>query len=94
MNFEEFKASLSGNTPPEGISRYLLALWYDGRKEWEKSHDIAQEIFDSNGSWIHGYLHRKEGDLPNAGYWYRKAKKQQPYGSLDKEWEDIVKAFL
>ncbi len=63
MNFNSFKESLQNNTPPEGISPYLKALWYDGKNDWEKAHNIIQDIEDSNGSWIHAYLHRKEGDM-------------------------------
>jgi hypothetical protein len=94
MNYEEFKASLGAGKPPEKISAYLSALWFDARSDWQKAHEIAQDIDDPQGSWIHAYLHRKEGDTANAGYWYRKAGKQMPSVPLDKEWEDMVKAFL
>lgn len=91
MKYEQFHASLSSKTPPEEFSVYLKALWYDAKNDWNKSHEIAQDIHDTNGSWIHAYLHRKEGDLSNAGYWYRKAGKQMPSYSLDKEREEMVR---
>ena len=94
MNFETFKKSLSASSPPADLSPHLHALWYDGKHEWEKSHDIAQDLPDNDGSWIHAYLHRKEGDLSNAAYWYRRAQKPQPFGDLEQEWEDMVKALL
>jgi hypothetical protein len=94
MNFEEFRTSLSSDTPPEGLSNLLLALWYAGRNEWDRSHDIAQEIHDANGSWVHAYLHRLEGDKANAGYWYAKAGRNLPSYSLEKEWESLVKYFI
>ena len=94
MDFETFTASLSAEQPPKDISNLLLALWYAGKKDWDKSHDIAQEIHDSNGSWIHAYLHRMEGDRANAGYWYSKAGKNMPSYSLEKEWESLVKYFI
>lgn len=94
MNYEEFKASLNAGKPPSSISAYLSALWFDAKADWEKAHEIAQDINDANGSWIHAYLHRKEGDTANAGYWYRKAGKQMPAVSLDKEWEEIVRELL
>ena len=78
MTIEEFKKSLSESAPPKGMNAYLVSLWYDGKKDWEKSHEIAQDISDETGSWIHAYLHRKEGDLSNAGYWYRRARKPTP----------------
>jgi hypothetical protein len=94
MNFESFQNSLTAANPPGGSSVYLQALWYDAKGDWEKSHTIIQDVPDKNASWIHAYLHRKEGDDGNAGYWYSKAGKRMPGGSLEKEWEEIVKALL
>ena len=94
MDFQTFKASLSESSPPASLKPHLKALWYDGKQDWEMSHNIAQDISDDNGSWIHAYLHRKEGDEGNAGYWYRRARKPFPQVSLDREWEDLVKALL
>lgn len=91
MKYEQFNASLSGKTPPEELSPYLKALWYDSKNDWHKSHEIAQDINDRTGSWIHAYLHRKEGDLSNAGYWYRKAGKAMPSYSLQEEWEQMAR---
>lgn len=94
MNFDSFRSSLANDTPPANMSNLLQAMWYDGKNNWDKAHDIAQEIHDNNGSWIHAYLHRKEGDRANAGYWYSKAGKPMPGNSLEKEWEEIVRALL
>ena len=94
MNLPEFKSTLSLNKPPDELSFYLKAMWYDGKENWEKAHNIAQDISDKKGYWIHAYLHRKEGDLWNADYWYQKAGKKMPHHSLEKEWEEIVEAFL
>src|SRR5687768_7596185 len=94
MTLVDFKNSLTLSTPPEGLPPLLLALWYDGKNDWEQSHNIAQDIHSTDGSWIHAYLHRKEGDTGNAGYWYRKAGKPVPDTSLEKEWEMITTALL
>jgi hypothetical protein len=94
MNFEAFKDSLTGGAPPANSTAYLQSLWYDGKGDWEKAHTIIQDIPDKTASWIHAYLHRKEGDEWNANYWYSKAGKKMPGVSLDKEWEEIVKALL
>jgi hypothetical protein len=94
MTLEEFRNSLTLPTPPAGLSPLLLALWYDGRNDWEQSHNIAQDIDSANGSWIHAYLHRKEGDTGNAAYWYRRAGKPVPDISLQKEWENISASLL
>lgn len=94
MTIAEFKASLSSTTAPGGLSRPLLALWHDGRDDWDAAHRVAQDIDDANGSWIHAYLHRKEGDASNAAYWYRRAGRPVPTASLTAEWEQIATAML
>ncbi|RYY12698.1 MAG: hypothetical protein EOO04_33175 [Chitinophagaceae bacterium] len=94
MTFDDYKASLKKDIPPEGLSPLLLAMWHDGKNDWDGSHNIAQDIHSSDGSWIHAYLHRKEGDSGNAAYWYMKAGKKTPVLSLEDEWEEIVKTFL
>ena len=94
MNLEDFRKGLSAAAPPSGINDYLKSLWYDGKGNWEKAHTIIQDMEDKTASWIHAYLHRKEGDEWNAQYWYTKAGKKMPAESLEKEWEGIVKALL
>ena len=94
MNFEEFKSSLSASSPPAQLSQPLQALWHAGKGDWEAAHMIAQEIRSETGSWIHAYLHRKEGDLGNASYWYHRANKPVAKNSLEEEWEQITKALL
>jgi hypothetical protein len=94
MNYGEFLNSLADDKPPSDLSPVLLALWYDGKGNWEASHNVAQDIQDLNGSWIHAYLHRKEGDLSNARYWYSMAGQKTPAATLNEEWENLVKNFL
>src|SRR5687768_12069320 len=94
MTYDEFISSLSSSNPPEKITDVLKALWYDGKNEWENSHNVAQEINDKNGSWVHAYLHRKEGDISNARYWYSRAGKTEPQVPLKEEWESLVKHFI
>lgn len=93
MTVEEFKAALSANHPPE-VAPPLLALWHDARGNWDKAHAIAQEIDDATGAWIHAYLHRKEGDLGNAAYWYRRASQPVASDALEAEWTRIVSALV
>ena len=94
MTYDEFISSLSGQQPPANISSVLKALWHDGKEDWESSHNVAQDIHDKDGSWIHAYLHRKEGDLSNARYWYSMAEKKEPAMSLKEEWEFLVRHFI
>jgi hypothetical protein len=93
VTLDEFRATLRDAQPPD-VSPALVALWHDARGDWEASHDVAQNIDDASGSWVHAYLHRKEGDLGNAGYWYRRAARPAATGSLDDEWARIVSALL
>jgi hypothetical protein len=93
MTIDEFKKTLSQTSPPP-VRPVLLALWYDARGDWEKAHALAQDVDDPSGAWIHAYLHRKEGDIGNAGYWYRRANKPVATDSIDAEWARIVSALL
>jgi hypothetical protein len=93
MTLDDFIATLNSPTPP-AVSPALLALWHDGRDDWARAHEVAQDIDDATGSWVHAYLHRKEGDPGNAGYWYRRAGKPVASGALDDEWRAIVTALL
>jgi hypothetical protein len=94
VTLAEFRRSTSDTKPPADLSRPLLALWHDARGDWTAAHEVAQEIKDATGAWIHAYLHRKEGDLGNAGYWYHRASRPERSGSLDAEWAEIVAALL
>jgi hypothetical protein len=94
MTLDELTRTLQDSAPPTGLSRALTALWHDGRGDWHKAHHIAQEVDDEHGAWVHAYLHRKEGDLGNAGYWYRRAGQPVADGDLESEWRRIVTALL
>ena len=80
--------------PPDGLSLALEALWWDAKGDWEKAHRCAQERDDQAGMRVHAYLHRKEGDLSNADYWYRRCRAACPQVSLDEEWETLAQSFL
>jgi len=94
MNIDQFKRTLSDESPPQGIPHSLAALWYAGRGDWEQAHNIAQDIPTQEGSWVHAWLHRQEGDEWNANYWYNRAGRPMSSLSLDKEWEEIVQSIL
>ncbi|HEV3222534.1 MAG TPA: hypothetical protein VGZ90_06630 [Puia sp.] len=90
----EFKNSLLLNEPPAGLSLYEKALWYSGKGDWEKAHNIVQDMNDKSSALIHGFLHRQEGDHSNARYWYDRAGSRMPSISLDEEWEELITKFL
>ena len=94
MKFEEFQKSLGASSPPDNLSGYLQSLWYDAKGDWNRSHEIIQNIEDKTAAWIHAYLHRKEGDIGNADYWYRRAGKSRPDKTLKEEWTNIVEVLL
>jgi len=93
MLYDEFVTTLEDINPPK-ITENLLSLWFDAKGNWDKAHEIVQDDNSRDAAWIHAYLHRKEGDDWNAGYWYRKAGKDHCRSTLEKEWEDLVKYFL
>ena len=97
MSFAEFQQSVAADsTPPVGVSRAVQALWHDARGDWERAHACAQEEKGRDGSWVHAYLHRKEGDEGNAGYWYARARRPVPASgvTLEAEWMDIARELL
>jgi hypothetical protein len=91
MTPEELKALAD----PQTLSLPLQALWHDGRGDWERAHELCQQAGSRDGDWVHAYLHRKEGDLGNAAYWYARAKRSVPGAgvSLDQEWVELVRAL-
>lgn len=93
MTFEEFLATLERAAPPD-LPPLLRALWHDARGDWTTAHEIAQGIDDEDGALVHAYLHRKEGDESNAGYWYRRARRPHARASLNDEWREIAAALL
>lgn len=89
MTIEELRQS---PTPPDfGL---LAALWYDAHGDWEAAHTVVQDDHSADAAWVHAYLHRKEGDIGNARYWYVRADKPEFTASLEEEWTALAKAFL
>ena len=84
----------SSDEPFTELSVELQALWWAKKGAWEKAHDLAQEAGTKEGDWVHAYLHRVEGDLSNASYWYARAGKPVSNIELSKEWNEIVEALF
>jgi hypothetical protein len=93
VKLAEFRDSLSKNAPPD-VGSLLRALWHDAKGDWARAHEIVQDEEGRDAAWVHAYLHRKEGDLSNAGYWYRRAGKPMCKASLEQEWETVAAALL
>ena len=94
MTLAEFKQSLSKTRPPAELAAALAGLWWAAKDDWERAHQIAMAGQDRDCAWVHAYLHRREGDLPNARWWYKEARRPVAAGSLDDEWSAIVRALL
>lgn len=92
MKIEEFVRQ----TPQQikGYSLALQALWYDYQEDWHQSHQLIDHESEKNCTWVHAYLHRKEGDLSNARYWYRRSGKSESKLSLAEERQKIAEALL
>jgi hypothetical protein len=95
MTFEDLAAAVQSATPlPATAPALVRALWHDATGDWDGAHRVAQDDESADGAWVHAYLHRKEGDIGNAGYWYRRAGKPVASGSLADEWRAIATALL
>lgn len=94
MTLEQFTQSIAAGRMPDDLPPALRALWEDAVGRWSRAHEIAQEIEDATGAWVHAYLHRKEGDAANARYWYRRAGQPAATDALESEWRRIVTALL
>jgi len=93
MDVKTFRESLSSASPPAGLAPPLNALWHAAKGDWDGAHRIVQDEASAEAAWVHAYLHRVEGDLGNAGYWYRRAGKPVAKGPLDEEWDAIAAAL-
>ena len=94
MTLDDFRKSLTRNDPPDGLTQAQAGLWWDAKGDWARAHESAQQDEGPDGSWVHAYLHRKEGDQSNAAYWYRRAGKPVSREPLETEWMSITKALL
>jgi hypothetical protein len=94
MTLDEFRRSLTATEPPAGLTLALAGLWWDAKGDRKRAHESAQQDEGVEGSWVHAYLHRKEGDLSNSAYWYGRAGKPVCRKPLDAEWQSLAKALL
>ena len=94
MTYDNFIQLTQKETPSDDLDGIHLALWYAMKDNWDMAHNIAQDINSETASWIHAYLHRVEGDLSNANYWYNRAGKKYSTESLESELTNIVKSVL
>jgi len=94
MTLEEFQQSITANDPPAELPHALAGLWWDAKGDWARAHSSAMLDKSTDGSWVHAYQHRQEGDRENAGYWYSRAQKSFCKESLQNEWSSIARELL
>ncbi|MGC1422448.1 MAG: hypothetical protein WA354_18690 [Terracidiphilus sp.] len=94
MKASEFRASVNQQIPPEGLTAPLTALWWDAKGEWVQAHGLVDELETQAGMAVHAYLHRKEGSLSNADYWYERAGREFHRPELEDEWEALVTGLM
>ena len=94
MDLERFRKSMNENQAPSEFSLPLQALWSAGRGEWDQAHDLIQDESSRECCLVHALVHRQEGDLSNARYWYDRAGMRMAEGPIEDEWETIVASLL
>jgi hypothetical protein len=94
MTTDEFKASTRAPQPPAGLTLALQALWWMEKGDWGRAHGLIDHADGRDECLVHAHLHRVEGDLANAGYWYRRAGRAAANTALDVERGEIIAALL
>jgi hypothetical protein len=95
MTIKEYEAAITkGEGPPEDLSPLLRALWFERRGDWDSAHRTTQDVEGTEAAWVHAYLHRREGDLGNARYWYHRAGRRESTEAFEAEWRAIAEHLL
>lgn len=97
MTAEELSHSAKNDqNPPPDLPAVAEALWYARAGNWDAAHDLCQKVPGASGAWIHAWLHREEGDIGNAGYWYARADRKMPAAgtTLEEEWVAMAKELI
>ncbi len=94
MTFDEFCTSIKNDQPIPELTETLASLWWDKKGDWNRAHSIAQDISTTQGSAVHAYLHREEGVIWNADYWYSRAGRMRSDIPLEEEWKQLVEEML
>lgn len=94
MSPNEFQESLALDEPPPELCAPLTALWWDAKGDWARAHDLIDRLGSTEGMAVHAYLHRREGSLSNADYWYRRGGRMFYRAALKDEWMALVEGLL
>lgn len=92
---DAFRDSASAAAPPTDLGPALQALWWARKEDWDRAHGcVQQHEGDADCDLVHAHLHRQEGDLENARYWYRRAGRTLPSVPLPEEWDALATELL
>ena len=92
---DDFRKSVSAAAPPAGVSPALQALWWVAKDDWDRAHQVVQKHEDdADCNWVHAHLHHQEGDVSNAGGWYRRAGRPVATCSVKEEWSQLAAELL
>jgi hypothetical protein len=94
MTLDSFKRTIRQAMPPDELPPALAGLWWAAKGDWNRAHVLVQDDPSRDTAWVHAHLHRVEGDLGNANYWYRKAGRAAASEPLEAEWDAIATALL
>lgn len=91
---DTFILSLDGAEPPAFATPLLRAVWHGLHGEWDAAHRMTDAHDDAQGAWVHAWLHRIEGDLANAAYWYQRAGRAMRHDATRDEGLEIAGALI
>lgn len=94
VTLEDFRESLAGAKPAANLSVPLQASWWAGKDDWDTAHKLVMGESSTDAAWVHAYLHRVEGDLANARYWYAQAGKSPATNAIKDEWAEMAAMLL
>ena len=89
-----FDISLDQPAPPTEWPVELAALWWLQSHNWQVAHNLIDQAPGQQAARVHALLHRMEGDLPNARYWYARAGVSLPELTIGQEIEQLLTDFL
>lgn len=67
----------------------LRAIRLCAAGDLSRAHELVQDDPSPEAAWVHAHLHRMEGDLGNARYWYGRAGRPVASGPLGEERDEI-----
>ncbi|MGH1572977.1 hypothetical protein ACRAWG_22740 [Methylobacterium sp. P31] len=95
-----FAATLTEAAPPQTWPAPLAALWWLAKgpcgadsAAWQRAHALVQDAAGPDAAWVHAHLHRIEGDVGNARYWYGRAGREESREALAQERAAIIAAL-